>query len=58
MEFEWLKKVCSRLDWNREKPGGAAVSQMDQFITDWEQTKHFASQGSFPGGLPVMLVWQ
>ena len=33
------------------------ILNADKFITDdWEQTKHFQSQGAFPGGLPELYA--
>jgi ornithine cyclodeaminase/alanine dehydrogenase-like protein (mu-crystallin family) len=34
---------------------GDAILNADKFVTDdWEQTKHFKSQGAFPDGLPKL----
>ena len=36
---------------------GDAILNADKFVTDdWEQTKHFKSQGAFPDGLPKLYA--
>lgn len=36
---------------------GDAILNADKFVTDdWEQTKHFKSQGAFPDGLPELYA--
>lgn len=53
MDYRWLKKGVFAVGLESGRAWGKTVKKMDKFVTDdWEQTKYFESEGSFPGGLP------
>jgi ornithine cyclodeaminase/alanine dehydrogenase-like protein (mu-crystallin family) len=51
---EWFGKGCLGLGLEIARAWyGEALHNADKFVTDdWEQAKHFDSQGAFPSGLP------
>jgi ornithine cyclodeaminase/alanine dehydrogenase len=55
---EWFWPGCLGMGLEASRAWhGDAILNADKFITDdWEQTKHFKSQGAFPGGLPKLYA--
>ncbi|MCX5908416.1 MAG: ornithine cyclodeaminase family protein [Deltaproteobacteria bacterium] len=55
---EWFGEGCLGMGLEASRAWhGNAILNTDKFITDdWEQTKHFKSQGAFPDGLPKLYA--
>ena len=55
---EWFGEGCLGMGLEASRAWfGDAILNADKFVTDdWEQTKHFKSQGAFPGGLPKLYA--
>jgi ornithine cyclodeaminase/alanine dehydrogenase len=53
---EWFGAGCLGMGLEASRAwDGDAILNADKFVTDdWEQTKHFKSQGAFPDGLPKL----
>jgi ornithine cyclodeaminase/alanine dehydrogenase len=53
---EWFGEGCLGMGLEASRAWyGDAILKADKFVTDdWEQTKHFKSQGAFPDGLPKL----
>ena len=53
---EWFGAGCLGMGLEASRAWyGDAILKADKFVTDdWEQTKHFKSQGIFPDGLPKL----
>jgi ornithine cyclodeaminase/alanine dehydrogenase-like protein (mu-crystallin family) len=53
---EWFGAGCLGMGLEASRAWyGDAILKADKFVTDdWEQTKHFKSQGAFPDGLPKL----
>jgi ornithine cyclodeaminase/alanine dehydrogenase-like protein (mu-crystallin family) len=55
---EWFGAGCLGMGLEASRAWhGDAILNADKFVTDdWEQTKHFKSQGAFPDGLPKLYA--
>jgi len=55
---EWFGSGCLGMGLEASRAWhGDAILNADKFVTDdWEQTKHFKSQGAFPDGLPKLYA--
>lgn len=55
---EWFESGCLGMGLEASRAWhGDAILNADKFVTDdWEQTKHFKSQGAFPDGLPKLYA--
>jgi ornithine cyclodeaminase/alanine dehydrogenase-like protein (mu-crystallin family) len=55
---EWFGPGCLGMGLEASRAWyGDAILNADKFVTDdWEQTKHFKTQGAFPDGLPKLYA--
>ncbi len=58
IQDEWFGAGCLGMGLEASRAWyGNAILNADKFVTDdWEQTKHFKSQGAFPDGLPKLYA--